>query len=142
MPLKVEIVTPDRRAHEGVADSVTLPTSLGSIGILPGHIPLTALIAAGEVVLNQAGTITRLAIDRGFVRVVGDKVSVVTEGAIDSARIDLSSLEQAESRALEAMEKAKSQAGVDPTEIAKLEQVLRYAAVQRLVKGRASGTPN
>jgi F-type H+-transporting ATPase subunit epsilon len=142
MPLKVEIVTPDRRAHEGVADSVTLPTSLGSIGILPGHIPLTALIAAGEVVLNQAGTITRLAIDRGFVRVVGDKVSVVTEGAIDSARIDLSSLEQAESRALEAMEKAKNQAGVDPTEIAKLEQVLRYAAVQRLVKGRASGTPN
>jgi F-type H+-transporting ATPase subunit epsilon len=121
---------------------VTLPTSLGSIGILPGHIPLTALIAAGEVVLNQAGTITRLAIDRGFVRVVGDKVSVVTEGAIDSARIDLSSLEQAESRALEAMEKAKNQAGVDPTEIAKLEQVLRYAAVQRLVKGRASGTPN
>jgi F-type H+-transporting ATPase subunit epsilon len=92
MPLKVEIVTPDRRAHEGVADSVTLPTSLGSIGILPGHIPLTALIAAGEVVLNQAGTITRLAIDRGFVRLVGDKVSVVTEGAIDSARIDLSSL--------------------------------------------------
>lgn len=142
MPLKVEIVTPDRRAHEGVADSVTLPTALGSIGILPGHIPLTALIAAGEVVLNQAGTITRLAIDRGFVRVVGDKVSVVTEGAIDSARIDLSSLEQAESRALEAMEKAKNQAGVDPTEIAKLEQVLRYAAVQRLVKGRASGTPN
>jgi F-type H+-transporting ATPase subunit epsilon len=142
MSLKVEIVTPDRRAHEGVADSVTLPTSLGSIGILPGHIPLTALIAAGEVVLNQAGTITRLAIDRGFVRVVGDKVSVVTEGAIDSARIDLSSLEQAESRALEAMEKAKNQAGVDPTEIAKLEQVLRYAAVQRLVKGRASGTPN
>jgi F-type H+-transporting ATPase subunit epsilon len=142
MPLKVEIVTPDRRAHEGVADSVTLPTTLGSIGILPGHIPLTALIAAGEVVLNQAGTITRLAIDRGFVRVVGDKVSVVTEGAIDSARIDLSSLEQAEARALEAMEKAKNQAGVDPTEIAKLEQVLRYAAVQRLVKGRASGTPN
>jgi hypothetical protein len=40
------------------------------------------------------------------------------------------------------MEKAKNQAGVDPTEIAKLEQVLRYAAVQRLVKGRASGTPN
>jgi F-type H+-transporting ATPase subunit epsilon len=142
MPLKVEIVTPDRRAHEGVADSVTLPTTLGSIGILPGHIPLTALIAAGEVVLNQAGTITRLAIDRGFVRVVGDKVSVVTEGAIDSARIDLSSLEQAEARALEAMEKAKNQAGVDPTEIAKLEQVLRYTAVQRLVKGRASGTPN
>lgn len=140
MPLKVEIVTPDRRAFEGEADSVTLPTTLGSIGILPGHIPITALIAAGEVSLSKGGAVTRLAIDRGFVRVVSDKVSVVTEGAIDSARIDLSALEQAESRAREAVEKAKTQKGVDPTEIAKLEQVLRFAAVQRLVKGRASGS--
>jgi F-type H+-transporting ATPase subunit epsilon len=138
MPLKVEIVTPDRRAYEGEADSVTLPTTLGSIGILPGHIPLTALIAAGEVDLSRAGQVTRLAIDRGFVRVVGDKVSVVTEGAIDSAKIDLSAVEQAEARAREAVEKAKTQKGADPTEVAKLEQILRFAAVQRLVKGRAS----
>ncbi len=138
MPLKVEIVTPDRRAYEGEADSVTLPTTLGSIGILPGHIPLTALIAAGEVDLSRDGQVTRLAIDRGFVRVVGDKVSVVTEGAIDSAKIDLAAVEQAEARAREAVEKAKTQKGADPTEVAKLEQILRFAAVQRLVKGRAS----
>ncbi|MFN7340080.1 MAG: ATP synthase F1 subunit epsilon [Opitutia bacterium] len=142
MPLKVEIVTPDRRAYEGEADSVTLPTTLGSIGILPGHIPLTALIAAGEVDLSRAGQVTRLAIDRGFVRVVGDKVSVVTEGAIDSAKIDLAAVEQAEARAREAVEKAKTQKGADPTEVAKLEQILRFAAVQRLVKGRESGLPD
>jgi F-type H+-transporting ATPase subunit epsilon len=141
MPLKVEIVTPDRRAYEGEADSVTLPTTLGSIGILPGHIPLTALIAAGEVDLSKDGQVTRLAIDRGFVRVVGDKVSVVTEGAIDSARIDLAAVGQAEARAREAVEKAKTQGGADPTEVAKLEQILRFAAVQRLVKGRIDGSP-
>jgi F-type H+-transporting ATPase subunit epsilon len=140
MPLKVEIVTPDRRAYEGEADSVTLPTILGSIGILPGHIPLTALIAAGEVGLTKDGQVTRLAIDRGFVRVVSDKVSVVTEGAIDSARIDLAAVEQAEARAREAVETARTQKGADPTEVAKLEQILRYAAVQRLVKSRAAGT--
>jgi F-type H+-transporting ATPase subunit epsilon len=138
MSLTIEIVTPDRRAYTGTADSVTLPTSLGSIGILPGHIPLTAVIAAGEVVVSLAGKTSRLAVDQGFVRVVSDKVSVVTEAAIDEAKIDLSAIEQAEERARKAVEAARGQKDIDPVEIAKIEQILRFAAVQRMVKGRSS----
>ena len=132
MPLTVEIVTPDRRAYEGTADGVTLPTSLGSIGILPGHQPITAIIAAGEVLVMLDGKVSRLAIDQGFVRVVSDKVSVVTEAAIDETKIDL------EARAREAVEAARGQKDIDPVEIAKMEQILRFALVQRLVKGRSS----
>ncbi|NBV38720.1 MAG: ATP synthase F1 subunit epsilon [Verrucomicrobia bacterium] len=138
MSLTLEIVTPDRRAYTGTADSVTLPTSLGSIGILPGHIPLTAVIAAGEVIVSLAGKTSRLAVDQGFVRVVSDKVSVVTEAAIDEAKIDLSAIEQAEERARKAVEAARGQKDIDPVEIAKIEQILRFAAVQRMVKGRSS----
>jgi F-type H+-transporting ATPase subunit epsilon len=138
MSLTVEIVTPDRRAYQGSADSVTLPTELGSIGILPGHLPITAIIAAGEVLLQSEGKVLRLAVDRGFVRVVADKVSVVTEAAIDEAKIDLKSIEQAEERARKAVEAARGQKEIDPAEIAKMEQILRFAAVQRLVKGRSS----
>ena len=138
MSLTVEIVTPDRRAYEGTADKVTLPTALGSIGILPGHQPITAVISAGEVILTVDGKVTRLAIDKGFVRVVADKVSVVTEAAIDEAKIDLKSVENAEARAREAVEAARNQKDVDPVEVAKMEQILRFALVQRLVKGRSS----
>jgi F-type H+-transporting ATPase subunit epsilon len=138
MSLTVEIVTPDRRAYEGTADKVTLPTALGSIGILPGHQPITAVIAAGEVILTVDGKVTRLAIDKGFVRVVADKVSVVTEAAIDEAKIDLKSVENAEARAREAVEAARNQKDVDPVEVAKMEQILRFALVQRLVKSRTS----
>ena len=138
MSLTVEIVTPDRRAYEGTADKVTLPTALGSIGILPGHQPITAVIAAGEVILTVEGKVTRLAIDQGFVRVVADKVSVVTEAAIDEAKIDLKSVENAEARAREAVEAARNQKDVDPVEVAKMEQILRFALVQRLVKSRTS----
>ena len=138
MSLTVEIVTPDRRAYQGSADSVTLPTELGSIGILPGHLPITAIIAAGEVLLQFEGKTVRLAVDRGFVRVAADKVSVVTEAAIDEAKIDLKSIEQAEERARQAVEAARGQKEIDPAEIAKMEQILRFAAVQRLVKGRTS----
>jgi len=138
MSLTVEIVTPDRRAYEGTADKVTLPTALGSIGILPGHQPITAVISAGEVILTVDGKVTRLAIDKGFVRVVADKVSVVTEAAIDEAKIDLKAVENAEARAREAVEAARNQKDVDPVEIAKMEQILRFALVQRLVKSRTS----
>jgi F-type H+-transporting ATPase subunit epsilon len=138
MSLKVEIVTPDRRAYEGTADKVTLPTALGSIGILPGHQPITAVIAAGEVILTVEGKVTRLAIDQGFVRVVADKVSVVTEAAIDEAKIDLKAVENAEARARQAVEAARNQKDVDPVEVAKMEQILRFALVQRLVKSRTS----
>jgi F-type H+-transporting ATPase subunit epsilon len=138
MSLTVEIVTPDRRAYEGKADKVTLPTALGSIGILPGHQPITAVIAAGEVILTVEGKVTRLAIDQGFVRVVSDKVSVVTEAAIDEAKIDLKAVENAEARARQAVEAARGQKEIDPVEIAKMEQILRFALVQRLVKSRTA----
>ncbi|MEI6597454.1 MAG: ATP synthase F1 subunit epsilon [bacterium] len=138
MPLTVEIVTPDRRAFQGVADSVNLPTAMGSIGILPGHLPITAIIAAGEITVTVAGKVSRLAVDQGFVRVVSDKVSVVTEAAIDEAKIDLKAIEQAEDRARTAVEAARTQKEIDPVEVAKIEQILRFAAVQRMVKGRNS----
>lgn len=138
MSLTLEIVTPDRRAYTGEADSVTLPTALGSIGILKGHLPLTSIIEAGEVVVLLNGKTTRLAVDKGFVRVVSDKVSVVTEAAIDEAKIDLRAIEQAEERARQAVEAARGQKEIDPVEIAKIEQILRFAAVQRMVKGRSS----
>ena len=138
MSLTLEIVTPDRRAYTGEADSVTLPTALGSIGILKGHLPLTSIIEAGEVVVVLNGKTSRLAVDKGFVRVVSDKVSVVTEAAIDETKIDLKAVEQAEERARQAVEAARGQKEIDPVEIAKIEQILRFAAVQRMVKGRSS----
>jgi F-type H+-transporting ATPase subunit epsilon len=138
MSLTLEIVTPDRRAYTGEADSVTLPTALGSIGILKGHLPLTSIIEAGEVVVVLNGKTSRLAVDKGFVRVVSDKVSVVTEAAIDETKIDLKAIEQAEERARQAVEAARGQKEIDPVEIAKIEQILRFAAVQRMVKSRSS----
>jgi F-type H+-transporting ATPase subunit epsilon len=138
MSLTLEIVTPDRRAYTGEADSVTLPTALGSIGILKGHLPITSIIEAGEVIVVFNGKTTRLAVDKGFVRVVSDKVSVVTEAAIDEAKIDLKAIDQAEERARQAVEAARGQKEIDPVELAKIEQILRFAAVQRMVKGRSN----
>ncbi len=50
--LQVDIVTPDRSLFSGRVDMVTLPGSLGQMGILPGHAPLLSTLDIGEIILH------------------------------------------------------------------------------------------
>jgi F-type H+-transporting ATPase subunit epsilon len=131
MPLTIDIVTPGRKEFTSAADSVVLPTKSGQVDILPGHIPLTTLLVPGEVVVTLGGKVENLVIDKGFARILGDTVSILTEAAIDTDNIDLGKVEEAEKRAAAALEAAR---GVDPAEFEKMEQILRFAAVQKLIK--------
>ncbi|MEC8394175.1 MAG: F0F1 ATP synthase subunit epsilon, partial [SAR324 cluster bacterium] len=47
--LKLEVVTPQKKALETEVDSVTLPGSEGELGILPDHIPLLTTLDTGIV---------------------------------------------------------------------------------------------
>lgn len=141
MALTIEIVTPEKKAFTGPADSVTVPTVAGEIQLLPGHIPLTTLVAAGELVVNNGGSIERLAVDKGFARILGDTVSILTEAAIDEKKIDLSAVQAAQERAEKALAAARSAPGeIDPAELEKLEQIIRFAVIQKLVKSKGPGS--
>lgn len=135
MPLTVEIITPEKVAFRGEADACYLPTTEGEIGILPGHLPLLAEIEPGEVRVEKGGSREFLAIDKGHVQVRGDKLSILTEAAIDVEAIDLSKVEEARQRAAQALEEAQKE-GKDPAEIEELETVVRFAIAQRLVRQR------
>lgn len=135
--LAFEIITPTGVVYQ--ADnvvSVTLPTTSGELGILPGHIPLTAEIEPGEIdVETPAGTV-RLAVDKGYGRVIADRVSVLAEAAIDVKAIDLSAVEDAQKRAEAALEAARHHKEIDPAELERLEAVARFSIAQKLVKSR------
>ncbi|MDX2109857.1 MAG: ATP synthase F1 subunit epsilon [Verrucomicrobiota bacterium] len=135
MPLLLEIITPEKKAYSGIIDSVILPTQNGEIGVLPGHIPLLAMVEPGELQVTVGGQTEYLAIDRGFVQVIGDKVSVLTEQAISVTALDLSVIDAARSRAEKALEEAKK-SGEDPTAVEEAERILRFAIAQRLIKDR------
>ncbi|MDP6730041.1 MAG: ATP synthase F1 subunit epsilon, partial [SAR324 cluster bacterium] len=47
--LKLEVVTPQKKALETEVDSVTLPGSDGELGILPEHVPLITTLDTGIV---------------------------------------------------------------------------------------------
>ncbi len=133
MPLQLEIVTPEEKVYDESVDSVTLPTVQGEIGILPGHIPLLTSLQPGEIQLTSRGTTENLAIDKGFAQVFGDKVSVLTEGAINFEQIDLSAIADARTRAEQALAEA-AEKGMDPAEVEQLEAIVRFSIIQRLAK--------
>lgn len=142
MPLTIEIVTPEKKAFTGSADAVTVPTAQGEIQLLPGHIPLTSLVVAGELVVQNGASVERLAVDKGFVRILGDTISVLTEAAIDEKKIDLAAVQAAQERAEKALAeaRARSDADIDPAELEKLEQIIRFAVIQKLVKSKGPGS--
>lgn len=137
MALKLEIVTPQEKVYSEDVDSVTLPTTTGEIGILPGHIPLITEVKAGELGVVKEGQLDLLAVDNGFAEIYGDTVSVLTEAAIDIEDIDLASAEAAQRRAEEALRKAKEE-NLDPDEVEALEAKIRFALVQQMAKKKGN----
>ena len=76
--LTVEIVAPDRTLWSGTAASVSVPSSEGDMGLLPGHESVLALLREGTVrVHSAAGTTDNFPVDSGFVSFDADAVTVV-----------------------------------------------------------------
>jgi len=135
MSLTLEIITPEKRVYSKSVERVKLPCSEGEMEVLPGHIPLITTVDAGEVRTQSKGQSELLAVDKGFVEVFGDKVSILTEAAIDIEDIDLEAAEKAQKRAEEALAKAEAD-NLDPAEVERLEAVARFAITQKLLKKR------
>lgn len=100
MPLTLDIVTPERALASQTVDEVVLPALDGEIGVLPGHAALMSqLSVAGLLTYRQGGRETLAFVAQGFVEVLGDRVTVLTERAELAADIDI---EEARTRLREA----------------------------------------
>jgi F-type H+-transporting ATPase subunit epsilon len=133
MALLVDIVTPEGKLLSREVDSVVIPTESGETGILPGHIPLLTKVVRGELRLLNGTAVDRIAVDKGFAQIIGHRVAILAEGAVDIDDVDLGSIEAAQKRASDALEAAKSQ-GIDPAEIEQLETRLQFLMAQKLMK--------
>ena len=135
MPLTLDIVTPDAKVYSGSVDEVGLPTSEGRIHVLPHHVPLIAKLNAGEIKVHKGTQIEMLAVGSGFVEVYGDKVSILTDQAINVEEVDDKVIDEAIKRAQEALEEGKK-SDIDAAEIERLEAAARFAMAQRIARGK------
>lgn len=133
MPLTLEIVTPEARVYSDTIDTVVIPTVDGEIGILPGHIPLLTQIDHGELRVTKGAATQYLAVGKGFAEILGDKVSILAESAIDEEKIDEEAVSKAMLRAQEALSGKET---LDPAEVERLEGIVRFSVAQLGVKRR------
>ena len=142
MPIRLEIVTPEKRAYSDDVDAVVLPGSEGQLGILPHHAPLISLLGAGELRVRKGATEESFAIVGGFVQVRPDKVVVMAETADLAAEIDLERAQEARrdaERAQEARREAERalEAGLqEPADLAQARAALQAALVRIRVAER------
>src|SRR3954451_13408287 len=99
--INLQIVTPDRLLVNEQVDEVEIPGSEGYFGVLPGHTPMLASLAAGELWYRKGQERTYLAIVFGFAEVLPDRVTILARLAERAEDIDVERAEAARRRAEE-----------------------------------------
>lgn len=97
--IELQIVTPDRLLVREQVDEVQIPGSEGYLGVLPGHTPLLASLAVGEMWYRKGQDRTYLAIAFGFAEVLPDRVTILARLAERAEEIDVERATAAHERA-------------------------------------------
>jgi F-type H+-transporting ATPase subunit epsilon len=79
--LQVIVISPERTIFDGAAESVIAPAWDGEVGILRGHAPLMALLGSGDLRVTSAGKVEHFHVEGGFLQVVDNVVTVLSERA-------------------------------------------------------------
>ena len=127
-----QIATPEKVVFDAAtAESISLPTKMGEITILPDHLPVVASLVPGEVRVKIGGQEVVMAVSGGFIEIKPGKVVVLADSAERAEDIDEARAEEARQRAQELLTQKRTEA-VDYTGLAvKLEKELARLRVVR-----------
>jgi F-type H+-transporting ATPase subunit epsilon len=145
LQLHYTVVTPERLVFEGDADSISVMTSMGEITVLPHHVPLLALMKAGEMRVRKGSEEELLATSTGMFEVRQDgSVVVLADTAERIDELEVSAIEEAKKRAEIALTEARNQNDVGYADAAAhLERELaRYRVAMKKGKARQHRTEN
>lgn len=126
---RLKIIAPERIFYEDDVAFVEFRTTEGDIGIYPGHIALTSIVAPGVVKIHTpSGEIKEAALLDGFAEILADQVMILAEAVEWPEEIDVNRAKEAQIRA---ERRIKNEDGdMDRAELALKRAIVR----QRLAK--------
>jgi F-type H+-transporting ATPase subunit epsilon len=129
--MRLEIITPQATVFSEDVTMVTLPVITGQIGVYPQHVRLITQIVPGEMIVNRNNEETFFALGEGLVEIDPARVSIVTDMAIPSDRIDEAKVEEARARA-----EARLREKISDEEVASVNASLVRSLAQLHVRRR------
>jgi F-type H+-transporting ATPase subunit epsilon len=130
--LNFKLVTPERVVLTQELVSLSCPTTLGQITILPGHIPLVATLVAGELVAKSGGEDHFINVTGGFIEVrANNQVVALADSAEHHYEINVQKTEEAVKRAQAAIKETKMSAEEYARVAASLNQSLTRLNIAR-----------
>ncbi len=83
MPLRFELVTPERLVRADEVHMVVVPGAEGDFGVLEGHAPFMSTIRNGDLAIYRSAGVEpeRIAIEGGFAEVNERGLTVLAEKA-------------------------------------------------------------
>jgi F-type H+-transporting ATPase subunit epsilon len=133
--INLEIVTPERLVLSETVDSVILPGSEGSFGVLPSHAPFLTRLAPGQIEYGVAGQTRYLAVSGGFVEVLRDRVSVLAETCELAEEIDPGRAERSRKKAEEMLGAEGVSAAKFALAEARLKRAIARIQASKYVRG-------
>ena len=126
---RLKIIAPERIFYEDDVPFVEFRTTEGEIGVYPGHIPRTSIIAPGVVRIHTTdGEIKEAALLEGFSEILPNEVVILAEAVEWPDEINANRAKEAQIRA---ERRLQSQDGdMDRAELALKRAIVR----QRLAK--------
>ena len=105
--IELQIVTPDKLLVREQVDEVEIPGTEAYFGVLPGHTPMLASLAVGEMWYRKGPEKTYLSLAYGFAEVLPDRVTILAQLAERAEDIDIARAEEAKRRAEARLVQAK-----------------------------------
>jgi F-type H+-transporting ATPase subunit epsilon len=130
--IDLQIVTPDKLVVRERVDEVQIPGSDGYFGVLPGHTPLLASLAVGELWYRQGSEKTFISIAFGFAEVLPDSVTILAQFSERAEEIDVDRAEAALKRAQERLAQAGTDLDYEQARMALTKSMSRLQIASRL----------
>lgn len=99
--IKLQIITPEKVFYEGDVTMLEYNTTEGYVGVLPGHIPMTQVLATGKLSIyeSKAEEPKVGAMHAGFVQIMPDLITILAEVVEWKSDIDVERAKNSAERA-------------------------------------------
>ena len=122
---RLEIISPDKMFYTNDVVMAEYNTTEGEVGIYAGHIPMTQIIAPGQLTITEEGGQKIAALLSGFVEITPEKVTILAEAVEWPENIDVERAREARIRA-----ERRISSGQEDIDLARAELALKKALIR------------